>query len=597
MSGCTTVRPSRTNKGVRWMSIVTDPPPELAPSATATEPPTASRVIGLFGLFATVAGAVTLVAKGYDRGLLPEGVGYLLGLFGLLGMLVHAARDGDLEVRRLYGLLAGLLIAGGLIASLIPGGPNRVYGYHLLPWGAGAGLLGLLFLIPFARYETEAPYRRLVESVFLGIGSLLAVGSLLAGLIRPDFLVGPGLVLGLLGLGYLSAYLGQTDANTGRGFQVAVGVGLLGAIALAIGLGLSIGPTVLYEGPAALRSPLQTLDPWKVVARLVSVAIGVGLVIVALRRTTVPWLRGVFGVVGVAIVGLFVLGSVTTNLFGWTRPPAPFLVPYGLLYTALGLLYLGVALGTISDAQFVVLLRRELAAYFFSPIAYFVLFGTAVVAAIGYILFVGGLLQSPSVPEPIVQQYMSAEILAAFQVVFLVPVLTMRQFAEEKRTGTLEVLLTAPVDEPVIVLSKLVATWVFYLLCFLPLGLYLVALRSAGGVPFDYRPMLSYYLAVAACGVGFVAIGLFCSVVTPNQVVAAALTFAALMFLLLTVLAPRFGVLGEGLRTAIGRLDFYRLWANALGGQLPVQGVLVYLSLGVFWTFLTVKVLEARRWT
>src|SRR5437764_442862 len=103
----------------------------------------------------------------------------------------------------------------------------------------------------------------------LGLGGLLAVGSLLGGLIRPDFLVGPGLVLGLLGLGYLSAYLGQTDANVGRGFQVAVGIGLLGAIALALGLGRSIVPTVLYEGPNALRTPLQTLDYWKVAARLV----------------------------------------------------------------------------------------------------------------------------------------------------------------------------------------------------------------------------------------------------------------------------------------------------------------------------------------
>lgn len=576
------------------MSTITDPPPELAPSATAAEAPTVSRVAGLAGLFAAVAGAVTLIAKGYDRGILPEGVGYLLALFGLLGMLVHAARDGDLEVRRLYGLFAALLIVGGVVAGLYPGGPDRRVGALLLPWGAGAGLVGLLFLVPFARHEYEEPYRTVVEYALLVVGGLLAVGALVGGVVRPEFLVGPGLVLGLLGLGYLSAYLGQTDANVGRGFQVALGVGLVGVIALAIGLGRSVVPTVLYDGPKALQTPLLTYDPWKVAARLVPILAGVGLVVAGLLRSTAPWLKGVLVVAGLAVAGVFLLASFTSPI---KDAPAPFLVPYGLLFTLLGVLYLGVSLGTISDAQFVVLVRRELAAYFFSPIAYFVLFGTAAVAGIGYLIFVGNLSRGGPQPEPIVQQYMSAEILAAFQVVFLVPVLTMRQFAEEKRTGTLEVLLTAPVDEPVIVLSKLVATWLFYIACWVPLGLYLIALRTAGGSPFDYRPLLSYYLAVGACGVGFIAFGLFCSVLTRNQVVAAALTFAGLMFLLLTVLAPSFSALGEGLRAAVGKLDFYRLWANALGGQLPVQGVLVYLSLGIFWTFLTVKVLEARRWT
>ena len=575
------------------MSIVTESPPELAPSATAAEPPTVSRVIGLFGLFAAVAGAVTLVAKGYDRGILPEGAGYVLALFGLLGLLVHAARDGEQEVRRLYGGLAAALLLTAVVVGLIPGGPNKAMGYFLLPWGAGAGLAALLFLLPFSRHETEEPYRGLAEWALLVVGALLAVGALVGGLVNRDFLIGPGLVLGLLGLAYLAAYLSQTDASVGRGFQVAVGVGLVGALALAIGLGRSIIPTVLHDGPAALRTPAQAVSVWLVLVRAVPVLIGLGFVALALRKSTAPWLRGILAVVGVAIAGVFLVGSFTAPL---KDPPAAFLVPYGLLYTLLGVLYLGLSLGAVSDAPFVVLLRRELTAQFYSPIAYVVLFGVAVISAGGYFFFVGSLLRGPA-QEPILQNYVSLQIFAVFQLMVLVPALTMRQFAEEKRTGTLEVLLTAPVDEPVIVLSKLLGTWVLYLMCFVPPALYLIALRSVGGTAFDYRPLLSYYLAVGATGFAFVAFGLFCSAITRDQLAAAFLTFAGMMVLLTAVFAQDLTVFGDGLRAAIAKFDFYRLWSNALTGQLPVQGVVIYLSLGVFWTFLTVKVLEARRWS
>ena len=90
---------------------------------------------------------------------------------------------------------------------------------------------------------------------------------------------------------------------------------------------------------------------------------------------------------------------------------------------------------------------------------------------------------------------------------FLVPALTMRLLSEEKRTGTLEVLLTAPVNEAAVVLSKFLACWLFFMLCWVPTGLYLIALRVEGGQPFDYRPLLSFYLAVGASGAAFIAIG------------------------------------------------------------------------------------------
>jgi hypothetical protein len=575
------------------MSTAPDNPPELAPSATAAEPPTVSRVFGLAGLFAAVAGGVTLVAKSYDRGILPEGAGYLLALFGVLGMLVHAARDGDVEVRRLYGLFAAVLLVVAVVVGFYPGGPGRAVGALFLPWGAGAALVSLLFLVPFTRHETDEPYRGAAVNALQLVGAAAALGAVVGGLLKPDFLIGPGLALAVLGVGFLGAFLTTTDPNVGRGFRAAVGLGALGALALAVGLGRSVVPTVLFDGPNALRTPLQALDPWKVLARGFVIALGLGIASFALRRSTPLWLKGILAVAGLAVAGVFVWGSFASPI---KDPPAAYLVPYGLALSLIGLLYLGLSLGTVSDAPFVVLMRRELAAYFTSPIAYLVLFGAAVVAGLGYLNFLSELSRGP-LPEPVVAVYSSLTILAAFQVVFLVPAVTMRLFAEERRTGTLEVLLTAPVDEPVIVLSKFVAAWLFYLLSWLPALAFLVALRTAGGAAFEYQPVVSHMLAVAATGAGFVGMGLFFSSLTRNQVVAAVLTFAGMMFLLLTVWLQSNDRLAGGLQAVAGRVSYWNLWQQALAGQLPVAGVVVYLSLGVFWTFLTVKVLEARRWT
>jgi ABC-type transport system involved in multi-copper enzyme maturation permease subunit len=179
----------------------------------------------------------------------------------------------------------------------------------------------------------------------------------------------------------------------------------------------------------------------------------------------------------------------------------------------------------------------------------------------------------------------------------LVAVITMRTFSEEKRSGTLEVLLTAPVNDWAVVLSKYATALLFFLLCWVPTAVYLVALRYAGGAPFDYRPLLSYYLAVAACGVSFVGFGVFVSSLTRDQMMAAVATFAGVFatFLTYRYILIRFPI-GEKWRAVLAKLDYTTLWENALSGQLPLPEVCIHLSLGVFWVFLTAKVLEARRW-
>jgi len=245
----------------------------------------------------------------------------------------------------------------------------------------------------------------------------------------------------------------------------------------------------------------------------------------------------------------------------------------------------------------VTLTRREIGSFFVSPIGYIVLLGMALAAWVGYAFFLTRLEESRTMTEPIVQQYFFAVLMSIFAILFFVPALTMRLFAEEMRTGSLEVLLTAPVTEAAIVLSKFAAVWVFFMISWLPFGLYLVALRIEVDAPFDYRPLLSFYLALAASGAGFLAMGLFFSSLTRNQVVAAVLTFVCMLLLLLTVATDRIPFLGTTAKVMMRRLSYYDLWEQSLAGQLLIRDVFLWVSLAVFWLFLTVKSLEIRKWS
>jgi ABC-type transport system involved in multi-copper enzyme maturation permease subunit len=148
-----------------------------------------------------------------------------------------------------------------------------------------------------------------------------------------------------------------------------------------------------------------------------------------------------------------------------------------------------------SDRPLIVLTRRELGAFFYSPIAYMVIIGLTLVGWFMFASFVDQLARAGQVMEPIVARYI-LHFIPVICLIFVVPVVTMRLLSEEKRSGTLEVLLTAPVNEVSVVLSKFVAALIFYTIALAPWWLFLVALRVFGKQPFAYRPMLSFLIAL-----------------------------------------------------------------------------------------------------
>jgi ABC-type transport system involved in multi-copper enzyme maturation permease subunit len=591
----------------------TSPPPdaalrvgtvaEAAPSALVEEGPTFARLVGFAGLFLLVLGAVVVIStRALGPRWVPEGWGFLAAAVGLALMLYHAVSDPEQEVRRAYAGFALFWILFAVVAALVPGpfkgAAEKAVGYYLLPWGVGAAVAGLLFSIPFCRHETDELYRGVAVNLLLAVGGLLTVGGVTAGVTRPEFLTGPGLTLILLGLAFLCAYLGQVDTSDGVGYTVAFALGAFGAAVALYAFGRATLPFLLHEGPGSLRLPNGDRDVWKLAWR---VAGGVGFLVpflFALAYRSPGWLRATTAAVGVAGAGV-----VAVSLFASPvrSAPGPFFVPNGLILTAVGLLFLAVSVGVCSDNQFVTLTRRELAAYFLSPIGYMVLGGMTVILWNQYRMFVNtlqeaGRFESP-IPEPIVRPLFVA-LLPVLGLLLQVPLLTMRLVAEERRTGSLEVLLTAPVNEWPVVLSKFVATWLFFLLSWLPPALFLIALRLEVPVPFDYRPLLSFYLCLAAQGLAFVGMGLFFSTLTKNQIVAAVLALVGMMFFILCYLirVDSSSGLPAYLQTALGRLSFVHMWLESLDGRLPLRDCLLFASLGALGLFLSVKVLEARKW-
>jgi ABC-type transport system involved in multi-copper enzyme maturation permease subunit len=276
-----------------------------------------------------------------------------------------------------------------------------------------------------------------------------------------------------------------------------------------------------------------------------------------------------------------------------------YFIPSGITLMATSVVHFALALGICSDHPFVVLTRRELAGFFYSPIAYLVLFGSTVVSGILFYLVVASLLldaiRGETIMEPIVYFYLGNAIPVIIQMI-VVPVLTMRLISEEKRSGTLEMLLTSPVNESSIVLSKFLACWIFWMISWLPYFLFLVGLRVVGGEEFDYRPLLSFGLALAATGGGFMAMGLFFSSITKNQIIAAVLTFVGMMvhlslFMFQGVFDP-----GSIWREIFTYASFFDLWRTYLQGNFAPRYLIFHVSAMVFFLFLTVKVLEARKW-
>ncbi|MCS6849977.1 MAG: ABC transporter permease [Gemmataceae bacterium] len=509
---------------------------EMAPSLVRPEEPTVARWVGSLGLVLVAVGAGILLWANFSS----SGGNPLSGLValgaGILCLLFHASVDRDVQIRRSYGVLGLLWLLAAILAASIPFKDLPLQA-RFLTYSVPSLILALMFLLPFARHEAESEWRAWISLGLGGVGAALALTSLIGSNVSADFLLPYGLVLGVLGLAWWWASVGVLGISDDRAYWSGVGMGVFGAVMFIIALARSIIPPLSYA-------------------------------------------------------------------LGWMaeRPTDSYLATAGLPLLFLGTLYMAISAGLVSDNVLVTLTRRELAAFFYSPIAYIVLFSFTIVGAVQYGIFFDQVYESSTpfsrtqpLVEPIIQSYIFS-LLPVFCMLLIVPVVTMRLLSEEKRTGTLEVLLTAPVDDNTVVLSKFFASLIFYLALWVPWGLFLIGLRVGIGQPFDYRPLISFFIALVASGSGFLSMGLFFSALTRNQIAAAILS-AMGMVVMLAVYLLKYIFTPDSLWWNLFKyVSFVDFWATTLLGRLVVYEVVFYLSLAVFWLFLTVKVLEARKW-
>ncbi len=246
------------------------------------------------------------------------------------------------------------------------------------------------------------------------------------------------------------------------------------------------------------------------------------------------------------------------------------------------------------------LLRRELGAYFLAPMAFLILLAFQFLAWINF----WGLVDNLSRPEarfsgraePL-NMYISHSTLFWIALLVAIPALTMRLVAEERRSGTIETLLTVPVTEAEVVIAKWLAGVAMYLCLLLPFLIYLPFLYYQGRFHFDTGPVLALMIGLTTSGMMYVAIGVFFSAQTRNQIIAAIWTFLVLfLIVVLTLLAynyasERQASWAEGVRFLAPLYQAQEFGA----GKLDLRYLTLHLSVAAFMLYLTVKTLETRR--
>ncbi len=237
--------------------------------------------------------------------------------------------------------------------------------------------------------------------------------------------------------------------------------------------------------------------------------------------------------------------------------------------------------------------KRELIAYFSSPLAYMVL--------TGFLLLQGGIfyLVLAFLNEPMAQAmapmeaFFGGTIFFWLFLLFVVPVITMRLIAEERRTGSLEVLLTSPVTEGQIIIGKFLAAWVFYAVLWLPTGLYVVILRSYSEI--DLGPVLAGYLGVLLVGFLFLGVGTFASTLTSNHLIAAILAFVGLIFLFALPLIEQLLVADSFFKAALGHMDLWAHMEDYAMGIVDTRHVVYEVSVGLLFLFFATRSLEMKK--
>jgi len=250
-----------------------------------------------------------------------------------------------------------------------------------------------------------------------------------------------------------------------------------------------------------------------------------------------------------------------------------------------------------------IICRKEMRSYFASPIAYLLLtmfafvFGWFFWNVLGYFVSMGmsamerGQMFPMNVNEEVIRPLLSNVGVIGL---FFIPLITMRLFAEEKRTGTIELLATSPISDLEVILGKWVAAMLLYG-CMLLVTALNFAFIFRYGHP-DWKPLVIGYLGLYLQAGALLAVGTFISTLTKNQIIAGAVTFA--VCLMLWILE---WVSGGGFETAkwaqvLAYMSVITHYESFSKGMLSSKDAIFYVSLIFLGLFLTARSMESLRW-
>ncbi|MDP9121767.1 MAG: ABC transporter permease subunit [Acidobacteriota bacterium] len=236
---------------------------------------------------------------------------------------------------------------------------------------------------------------------------------------------------------------------------------------------------------------------------------------------------------------------------------------------------------------------RELRAYFFSPLAYVVLFFFLAINGFVFWMIVSVLNDPRAGAGRPLDLFFGGTFFFWLVLLLLAPILTMRLLSEELRSGSIEVLMTAPVTEGQVVAGKYLSALAFYVVLWLPTAAYAAVIGYYSTV--DWGPIAAGYLGIFGIGALFLAVGLFASAVTRSQLIAAIITVALLIVLFSCGLLENLWS-NETAKQAFGYLNLWNHMDEFAKGIVDSRRLVYYLSATLFFLFLTSRALEDRKW-
>lgn len=228
--------------------------------------------------------------------------------------------------------------------------------------------------------------------------------------------------------------------------------------------------------------------------------------------------------------------------------------------------------------------KKEMRSYFTTPLGYIF---TAVFLAVSGFAFSMFTLQSQTSD---VSGYFQIMI---FGYIVILPLLTMRSFAEERRQKTEQILMTAPVSIPAMVFAKFLASYTMFAGCALISCIYYVPLSSFGDT--NLPKAFGCLIAALLIGMCFIAVGIFISTLTESQVTAAIGTMGTLL-LLVIISAFNNRIDAYVIRSVLSWVSIYGRYSNFTYGIFDIASALYYFSVTAIFLFLSVRAYERRRW-